>query len=184
MLLVDLGIGDHADAEAQLKLSRQSRRYDLLINALLVGIYLLLLGGLATMTVFVAPVINTALALTLLFALLGGLAHAFWLWSGLEVWRWVTYVTWPAAAITFLVFIPVSGVLPTALGIAIMLFLAAGGLVYLLYFLRRRAEGIRDRLASGDFPLASRQREAASAVEAVDVEGNAERSGYDDTLAS
>jgi hypothetical protein len=135
------------DAEAQLTLSRQSRRYDLMINGLLVALYLALLGGLATITVFVAPIINTALALALLFALLGGLAHAFWLWSGLAAWRWVTYVTWPAAAITFLIFIPVSGVLPTTLGIAIMLFLGAGGLVYLLFFLRRRAEDIRASLA-------------------------------------
>ena len=64
------------DAEAQHKLAQTSRRYDLLINGLLVALYLLLLGGLATITVFVAPVINVALALTLLFALLGALAHA------------------------------------------------------------------------------------------------------------
>ncbi len=51
------------DAEAQLRLSRQSRRYDLTINLLLVAIYLALIGGLASITVFVAPIINTALAL-------------------------------------------------------------------------------------------------------------------------
>src|SRR5512136_2399243 len=63
------------DAEAQHKLAQTGRRYDLLINGLLVALYLLLLGGLATITVFVAPAINVALALTLLFALLGALAH-------------------------------------------------------------------------------------------------------------
>ena len=94
------------DAEAQHKLAQTSRRYDLLINGLLVALYLLLLGGLATITVFVAPVINVALALTLLFALLGALAHAFWLWSGQRAWRWVSYALWPAAALTFLIFIP------------------------------------------------------------------------------
>jgi hypothetical protein len=134
------------DADAQLRLSQQSRRYDLMINLLLVAIYLALLGGLASITVFVAPMINTALALALLFALLGGLAHAFWLWSGQAAWRWITYVTWPAAAITFLVFLPVSGMLPPALGIAIMLILGAGGLMYLVYYLRRRAENINDSL--------------------------------------
>jgi hypothetical protein len=137
------------DAEAQLRLSRQSRRYDLMINGLLVALYLALLGGLATITVFVAPIINTALALALLFALLGGLAHAFWLWSEQAAWRWLTYVTWPAAAITFAIFIPISGMLPTALGIAIMLFLAASGLIYLIYYLRPRVEDIRASLASG-----------------------------------
>jgi hypothetical protein len=131
------------DAEAQTKLRQQSRRYDLLINAVLATVYLALLGGLAAITVFIAPVINTALALTLLFAALSGLAHAFWLWSEQVPWRWLTYVLWPAAGISFLIYIPVSGLLPTALGIAIMLFFCAGGLVYLAYVLRRRAEKLR-----------------------------------------
>jgi hypothetical protein len=140
------------DAEAQLKLSRQSRRYDLAINLLLVAIYLALLGSLSAITVFVAPIINVALALTLLFALLGGLGHVFWLWSGQAPWRWITYVTWPAAGITFLVFLPTSGVLPPALGIAIMLILGAAGLIHLVSYLRRRAENIRSSLAQGELP--------------------------------
>lgn len=142
------------DADAQRKLAQQSRRYDLMINGLLVAIYLLLLGGLTTITIFVAPIINTALALALLFALLGGLAHAFWLWSGQTAWRWITYVLWPAAAITFAVYIPISGVLPAALGIGILLFLIAGGLIYLVSHLRQRTEEIQARLpghaASGE----------------------------------
>jgi hypothetical protein len=142
------------DADAQHKLRLQSRRYDLLINGLLVALYLVLLGALSAITVFVAPVINTALALTLLFAALGGLAHAFWLWSDQPYWRWVSYVAWPAAATTFLVFIPVSGVLPTALSLAVVLFLGAGGLLYVLYILRRRAERISDGMvAKGPFAL-------------------------------
>ena len=140
------------DADAQLKLSQQSRRYDLMINLLQVVIYLALIGGLASITVFVAPIINTALALPLLFALLAGLAHAFWFWSGQVAWRWVAFVAWLAAAIAFLVFLPVSGVLPPALGIAIMLILGAGGLMYLLYYLRRRAENIRGTLTQGESP--------------------------------
>ncbi len=139
------------DADAQLALTRQSRRYDLAINILLVAIYMALLGGLAAAAVFVAPIINPALALALLFALLGGLAHAFWLWSDQAAWRWLTYVAWPAAAISFLIFIPVSGVLPTALALAVVFFFAAGGLVYAFYTLRHHAEGIRDRLASSQF---------------------------------
>jgi hypothetical protein len=135
------------DAEAQGKMLRLSRRYDLMINGLLVALYLLLLGGLVTITVFVAPVINVALALALLFALLGALAHAFWLWSGQQAWRWLSYALWPAAAITFLIFIPVSGLLNPVLGIAIMLFLAAGGLLYIIYFLRRHVEDLKSRLA-------------------------------------
>jgi len=161
------------DAQAQVRLSRQSRRYDLMINLLLVAIYLALLGGLASITVFVAPIINTALALALLFALLGGLAHAFWLWSGKAPWRWLTYLTWPAAAITFLVFLPVSGVLPAALSIGIMLILGAGGLIYLVYYLRRRAENINDSLTQGEFP--------GSAAEPADADRAAEADESDDT---
>ncbi len=140
------------DADAQRKLTRQSRRYDLLINLLLVGAYLALLGGLATMTVLLAPLVNTALALAVLFALLGALAHAFWLWSGQAAWRWITYLAWPAAALTLLIFIPLSGLLPPALGIGLLLFILAGGLLYLIYALRRRAEDIAGRLAGHAAP--------------------------------
>jgi hypothetical protein len=158
------------DAEAQSRLSQQSRRYDLMITLLLVGLYLTLFGGLMAITVFVAPIINPALVLALLFALLGGLAHAFWLWSGQAAWRWITYVTWPAAAIAFLIFLPVSGTLPTPLAIAIALFLGAGGLVYGLYFLRRFAADVRDRLAGGEAPPAWLPEEPAGREEAGDAE--------------
>ena len=135
------------DAQAQLKLSRQSKRYDLLINALLVALYLLLLGGLGAIAVWVTSAIHVALVLTLLFALLGGLAHAFWLWSDQPTWRWLSYAAWLAAASSFLIFIPVSDILPPGVGIAITLFLLAGGLAYVIYALRRRAADIDARLA-------------------------------------
>ncbi len=148
------------DAEAQAKLSQQSQRYDLTINLLLVAIYLALIGGLASITVFVAPIINVALAMALLFALLAGLAHAFWFWSGQVAWRWVAFAGWLAAAIAFLIYVPVSGVLPPAIGIGIMLILGAGGLMYLLYYLRQRAEAIRQSLTQGESVDAGRASEA------------------------
>ncbi len=147
------------DADTQLELARQSRRYDLAINILLGLIYLTLLGGLIAATVFVAPIINPSLALALLMALIGGLAHAFWLWSDQPAWRWISFVAWPAAAISFLVFIPVSGLLPTALALAVTCFFAAGGLVYALYLLRRRAQGTKDRLAGGELLFAAGEEE-------------------------
>lgn len=162
------------DADAQLRLSRLSRRYELLINLLLVALYLLLLGGLATITVLIAPIINVALALALLFALLGGLAHAFWLWSGVAPWRWVSYVLWPAAGITFLIFIPVSGVLPPALGLAITLFLTAGGLVYILYAVRRAAEDMKGRLAGEGGPPVGQTGQALNAEDTAGTERPAE----------
>jgi hypothetical protein len=156
------------DAEAQHRLAQTSRRYDLVINGLLVALYLVLLGGLTTITVFVAPVINVALALTLLFVLLGALAHAFWLWNGQRAWRWVSYTLWPAAAFTFLIFIPVSGLIPPALGIAIMLLLLASGLLYAIYFLRRHADDIKSGLAGGGYRLGRPRNRTAKAELADD----------------
>jgi hypothetical protein len=148
------------DADAQLALTRQSRRNDLGINALLSLIYLTLLGGLAALTIFLAPIINPSLALALLFALLGGLAHAFWLWSDQQVWRWITYAAWPAAVVSFLISVPVSGVLPTAVSLAVVFFFIAGALVYALYLLRRHAEDIKQRVAGGELPREDREEEA------------------------
>ncbi len=168
------------DADAQQRLSRQVRRYDLLINLLLVAVFMALVGGLSSITVFVAPVVNIALALTLLFALLGGIAHAFWLWSGQVAWRWLTYVTWPSAAITFLVFIPASGILPVALSIGIMFILMAGGLLYLVYYLRRRAEDIQSRLAGSETGRGSLESfDADNAAEAAEPDADPEREGGD-----
>jgi hypothetical protein len=132
------------DARAQQRLAERGRQLDLLVSGLLVGLYLLLLGGLVALTVFVAPVINTALALSLLFAALGALAYGFAVWSGHSVWRWLAYFLALATGVTFLVYIPVSGILPPALGIGVTLLLLAGGVIYLLSFLRR----LRDDLSS------------------------------------
>lgn len=140
------------DADAQLTLSRSIRRYDLLINGLVVLLYLMLLGGLTAVTVLVTPVINVALALALLFASLAGLAHAFGLWTGQALWRWVSYVAWLAAAVSFLVFIPVSGILPLPLALAILLVIGSGGLFYALTPLRRAVQDARSRLAGDASP--------------------------------
>jgi hypothetical protein len=148
------------DAQAQLELSRQGRRYDLLINLLMVALYLLLLGGLGAIAVWVTSAIHVALVLTLLFALLGGLSHAFWLWTDQPAWRWLSYTAWLAAAGSLLIFIPVSDVLPPEMGIAIILFLLAGGLTYLIYALRRRAADVDARLAGRGEPPAGLSAEA------------------------
>jgi hypothetical protein len=160
------------DAEAQHRLSEQSRRYDLATNLLQVVTYLALIGGLASITVFIAPMIDTAMALALLFAVLGALAHAFWLWSGQAAWRWVAFAGWLAAAVAFLVFVPVSGMLPAAVGIGIMLIVVAGGLMYLVYYLRRRAENIRQSLTQGELP--------GSAVKPLVADHAAETTQHDD----
>lgn len=140
------------DAQAQYRLAQQSRRDDLVMNGILAAIYLVLVGSLSAITVSVAPIINTALALALLFALLGGLAYGFWLWSGQPAWRWVAYGAWPAAWVTFAIYVPVSGLVPAAPGIAILLLLIAGPLVYLLSRVRRHSEEIRVQLPGAGRP--------------------------------
>ena len=145
------------DADAQRRLTRQTRRYDLMINVLLIIVYLVLLGGLITMAVFISPKISTALALLLLFVLLAGLAHGFWLWSGHAPWRWLTYLFWPAAAIMFLVLIPLSGWLPTEIGLTAMFLLAASGLIYAVYWMRGRMDDIKSWLAHVTAPGAEEE---------------------------
>jgi hypothetical protein len=132
------------DAEARRKLHMQSRRYNLMINLVLILVYLLLLGGLSAITVFLTEghIMHTALALSVLFAVVGGLSYAFSLWSGHKAWNWITYAMWPGSLITFFIYTAVVGLLPTTLSIAILLLLTAGGLIYLVYTFRDRAQKV------------------------------------------
>ena len=130
------------DAKAQRRLYRQRRRNEVAVSAMLVAVYLALLGAMATITVLIAPIIDTALALALLGAALGGVAHAFSTWTGHKAWRWITYVTWPAAVFTFLLWPATSGRLPAAVSIAVILILLGGGLLWLVYYMRGRGEQI------------------------------------------
>jgi hypothetical protein len=134
------------DAEARRKLHLRSRRYTLAINLMLLVVYLMLLGGMAAITTFLtsSQLVDTALALALLFAAIGGLAYAFSVWSGLKMWRWITYGMWPASVLTFLIFTSVTRILPPAIAISLILFLSAGGLIYLIYYLRARADQINE----------------------------------------
>jgi hypothetical protein len=136
------------DAEARRKLNTQNRRYDLLLDLLMLLVYLMLLGGLVTITVFFTAggIMHTALALAILFTLLGGLAFAFSLWGRKKVWRRAAYLLWPSSALTFLIYVAVAELLPTTLAIGLILFLVAGGMIYLLYFLRGRAESLKDQI--------------------------------------
>ena len=130
------------DAEAQKMLQRQRKRYSFLTNLVLIIVYLLLLGGLVTITVFITPVFDTSLALALLFAALGGLAYSFSVWSGVKAWQYIGYLMWPASMLTLFIYMAVASIVNTALVIAMLLFLGAGGLIYLVYFLRGRSEKV------------------------------------------
>jgi len=132
------------DAEAQRKLHKQSRRYDLLINGLLLLIYLTLVGGMVAITTFLTSggILHTALALAALFAALGMLSYGISLWGGHQAWRWLTYVAWVSSVITFLIYTSAANLLPPGVAIALLLLLIAGGLVYLLSYLRGHAERV------------------------------------------
>ena len=59
--------------------------------------------------------------------------------------RWLAYGAWAGSVITFLIYTAVASLLPSALAIALLLFLSAGGLIYLLSYLKgraRRADGL------------------------------------------
>ncbi|MGF1505214.1 MAG: hypothetical protein ACFB51_08835 [Anaerolineae bacterium] len=136
------------DAEARRKLSAKSRRLEVLLNLTLLAIYLALVGGMVAVTVFFTSggYLHTALALAGLFALSGVLAYASSLWSGFWLWRWLTYAAWLGSVICFFIYAALVNLVPTALSIALMLFLGAGGLIYLVSYLRSQAKQAQDTL--------------------------------------
>jgi hypothetical protein len=127
------------EMEEPRRTKRQRRRLNLKINWRLLVLYLLLVGGLAPLTVFLTSegLLDTALALTLLFAALGGIAYAFALLDRGWGWRLLTVTGGLAAALSLFIYLMVSGWLHPALGVAALFFLAAGG-VTVLYGRRAR----------------------------------------------
>ena len=138
------------DAEAQRTLRAQSKRYNLISSMLLVLVYLFIMGGLITLAVFIADAIPQGMAVAMLFAALGALAYVFYLWSGARIWQFVSYMLWPAAALTFLISLAVSQTVNPYLTNAMIFFLAAGGLIYLLYYIRQRGDKVDGLLGDLD----------------------------------
>ena len=134
------------DAEAKRLLLRRRKRYGLLSNLLLILLYLLLMGGLIALTVFASNTIEPALVLSLLFAVLAGMSHLFFLWSSQKFWLYAAYLLWPASVVTFLIYLPVAELVHPALSLAILLFLVGGGVIFLVYFIRRRSRGVDQAL--------------------------------------
>jgi hypothetical protein len=130
------------DAEAQRLLLQQKKRYGLLNSLLLILVYLLFMGGLIALTAFASATIHPSLALALLFAVLGGMAYLFFLWSSQKIWMYASYLLWTASAITFFIFLPVAEVVSPALSLAMLFFLLGGGVIYLAYHFRRRSESV------------------------------------------
>ncbi len=110
------------------------------ISWLLVVFFLLVAGGLSTLTVFLTSegLMHTALALALLFMALGGISYAFFAAGGGRAWPVVPAITWPAAIISLTIYLTVMKWLHPALAIAMLLFMMAGGMVVLLARLPNR----------------------------------------------
>jgi hypothetical protein len=103
----------------------------------LILIYLLMAGGLISITVYLSDdlYVNVALTLTMLFIMLGGLAYGFSLMRG-GGWGWRIPATigWIAAMISLVVYVTDTNLVPVPLAIAALLFLAAGGIFYLFFW--------------------------------------------------
>ncbi len=110
----------------------------------LIPIYLLLAGGLIAMTVYLSEDVrmHEALALTMLFISLGGLAYGFsFLRGGGWGWRIPAAIGWISALISLVVFVTDTGLVPVAMALSVLFFLAAGVLFYLFYW-RRNEESL------------------------------------------
>jgi hypothetical protein len=127
-----------ANSRAGVRLRNQRRK--IRINWVLLLIYLVLAGALSSMTVFLTSegLIHTALALTILFTLLGGIAYGFFIGDGGKGWLVLAMTVWLSSVITLTLYLTIMGWLPTPLAIATLLFLLACGLIYFLYWWRRR----------------------------------------------
>jgi hypothetical protein len=105
------------------------------INWPLVLLYLLLAGGASALVVYStsAGLLHTALALGLLFAGLAASAYGLLKLDRGWGWRLVALINGLAAAISLSIYTMAAGWLPVALGLALMLFVAAGLIAYLVY---------------------------------------------------
>ncbi|GAB4480384.1 MAG: hypothetical protein Kow00124_27010 [Anaerolineae bacterium] len=110
------------------------------INWQLGLLYLLLTGGLVSVTIFFTSegLVHTALALALLFGALGALAATFSTWDRGWAWRALAGLFVLGALIPLIIYLGVMGWMHPALVVAIPLFLAAAGLMAVLARQRAR----------------------------------------------
>jgi hypothetical protein len=123
------------------------------INWLSMLVFLLLAGGLSALTVYltVEAFLDVALAIALLFAVLGGIAYAFFEHDEGRGWRVVAALNWLGALASMTVYVTVAGWLHPALAAAIYAFLAAGLVLY-VRFRRNNAKGKELSPAQRDMP--------------------------------
>lgn len=114
------------------------------VNWLMILLYLLLIGALASLTVFLTSeaLLSTSLAIGVMFMLLGSMARIFSRYDGGWWWRLLVVINWLAATPPIIVYLIEAG-LPTALAMSILLFLAASGLIYLISMQQKGATRVK-----------------------------------------
>ena len=100
---------------------------------MLILLYLLLVGGMSSFTVYLAiEVLHVALSLMFLFFVLGGMSYAFAIADGGGwVWRGLTWLNWLGGAVSLVVYLGVAGTVHVAILIGGICFILAAGLLYL-----------------------------------------------------
>lgn len=114
------------------------------VNWLMILLYLLLIGALASLTVFLTSeaMMSASLALGTLFMLLGSIALIFSRYDNVWWWRLLVVLNWLAATPALVIYLIEAG-LPTALAMTILLLLAASGLGYLIIQQKKGATRVR-----------------------------------------
>jgi hypothetical protein len=109
------------------------------INWLYILVYLLLSGGIFTMTVYLGAnlPLNPALTLALMFGLLAATAYGFYAMDEGRGWKWLAIFWGIGAALNGWLFLMVEHYLDTAIGLAAFFFTAAA--LVMAYAVRRRA---------------------------------------------
>lgn len=121
-----------------------SERVPRRVNWLMILLYLLLVGALASLTVFLTSdlLMSTSLALGALFMLLGGIAFIFARYENAWWWRLLVVLNWLGAVPGLIIYLIEAG-LPTALAMTVLLFLVASGLIYLISLQKKGATRIK-----------------------------------------
>lgn len=116
------------------------RRFTASVNWVLLLLYLLVIGGMSTLVVYLTGVIGiaTSLALGIMFTVLGGLAAGFFAVDRGRAWPVVAALNGVGAAITFFLYIIWVGWLDISLAMTLLAFLIAGGIVVWVYQRRRQ----------------------------------------------
>jgi len=98
--------------------------------------------------------------------MMGGMAYAIFIWYGGKFWRTLSYIMWLTAAISFVIYPAVADIVHPAITVMTMLFLLAGGVIYLLYYVRGRSQETDDILV--DWENLSRPAESMETDGPVD----------------